>query len=71
MTQSKENVKLKTIKDLKYLKERNGGYTPMESVEFAHQVKQEAIKWVKYGKAHGVIEEGFMNFHNITGEDLK
>jgi len=63
--------------NLKTLKELTGmiGMLPLKSdILDINVVKQEAIKWVKEFRKHptnslGEIE--FMEFHNITEEDLK
>jgi len=65
-------MKTKTSRSLRTLKDL---YTQDED-ELMRNIKEEAIKWVKekrrLGK-EGLIDNRltFMNFHNITEEDLK
>ena len=69
-------MKLKTLKDLERYNEWEGfeGH-----VEF-RELKQEAIKWVKFYmdkekktdmRMYRLLIIEFRNFHNITEEDLK
>ena len=62
-------MKLKTLKDIeKEVYEKMG-------ISLIHpgKIKAEAIKWVKYFRKipDSIEEDKFMEFHNITEEDLK
>lgn len=67
-------MKLKTLKDIETWQieslSRIEGGRPIDYDE----VKKEAIKWVQYfrkGFRIKMTEGDFMDFHNITEEDLK
>lgn len=76
-------MKLKTLKDLKHLVEREEGLPDYEAVDCL-TLKQEAIKWVKdrvfenwmnfvdyeTGSSRNVVN-WIKHFFNITEEDLK
>ena len=60
-------MKLKTLKDV-------GVINNSDTRGLKHDLKQEAIKWVKASdKKHcdRIDAKKFMEFHNITEEDLK
>ena len=65
-------MKLKTIKDLYWfdLHDRKGYCNQVINIE---DLKKEVIKWVKdfRERKDEIWESDFMNFHNITEEDLK
>lgn len=71
-------MKLKTLKDLKkhyeeYYDEEviNNVHTWKNPKVLISDLKQEAIKWVKEKRSVNNDMEDFMEFHNITGEDLR
>jgi len=59
---------LKTLKDI-------GEYNDFKNTDIYKELKQEAIKWIKYYKINhrqGILPcEALMIFLNITDEDLK
>ena len=63
---------LKTLKDI----EKETTYQTINGKIIFDRLKQEAIKWVKYYrtkkyKIHSIIAYEFMNFFNLTEEDLQ
>ena len=71
-------MKLKTLKDLDWLLWRDKKDVDSMEDELIHiqELKAEAVKWVKVYRKDGnslskQIAEEFMEFFNITEEDLK
>ena len=70
---------LKTLKDLGREREiydlDTGRLKGWDRVLYFNDVKAEAVKWVKnYNKfdgAYGLISKAFMDFFNLTEDDLK
>ena len=69
--------KLKTLKDLNGwgygIPIEDGGFFTDSFFVDSHILKQEAIKWVNFHRKinrDGCGEEEFMDFHNITEEEL-
>ena len=71
-------MKLKTLKDLE-VEELDDGYVDEPDIKelvYKKELKAEAVKWVKVYRKDGnslskQIAEEFMEFFNITEEDLK
>ncbi len=69
-----EQMKLKTLKDLKDHWHSKSGMYHVGGVVSKEDLKQEAIKWVKVANSHWNEEldmDDWKEFFNITEEELK
>ena len=63
--ENKKQQKLKTLKDLV-----NEAYRVEGSLGMIERIKMEAIKWIRK-KRYKIEEEDWMDFFNLTNEEIK